>query len=231
MCKSLNKVTTMFIILVAIVLIASSGGAQMSEDSCDANELRLCVDLTPKTPVGLPRTRKELDAHCAAYHTGMACMDVWIKRCLPTDGQKLVQQQIGGARALMRFLCTNDSSLRRDFLKEPTCWSMVSPDWSRCVDELQLAVRDISERAQLINYFNKSYELCCARDAFVSCVSHAGRSCTASAGNLLRRMAWVLAQDVAACSQQPRAHCDAVTLINTPLLTFLSGILLYPPNL
>jgi hypothetical protein len=43
----------------------------------------------------------------------MACMDTWIKRCLPTDGQKLVQQQIGGARALMRFLCTNETALRR----------------------------------------------------------------------------------------------------------------------
>lgn len=48
-----------------------------------------------------------------AYQTGMACMDTWIKRCLPTDGQRHVQQQTGGARALMRFLCTNDTALRR----------------------------------------------------------------------------------------------------------------------
>ncbi|CAK1555106.1 unnamed protein product [Leptosia nina] len=220
----------MFYIFAAVVFIASGGGAQLNEDSCDTKELKICVDMTPKTPVGLPRTRKELDAHCAyGYHTGMSCMDAWIKRCLPTDGQRLVQQQIGGARALMRFLCTNDSALRKDFLKEPTCWALVSPEWSSCVDELQMAVRDITERAQLITYFNKNYELCCARDEFVSCVGHSGRSCSASAGSLLRRMAWVLAQDVAACSQQPRAHCNAPPFLSAPLLTFLSGFLLYPP--
>ncbi|XP_045499070.1 uncharacterized protein LOC123696749 [Colias croceus] len=218
----------MFYVLVTVLFIASGGGAQINEDSCDASEqLKICVETTPKTPVGLPRTRKELDAHCLAYQTGMACMDAWIKRCLPTDGQKLVQQQIGGARALMRFLCTNDSSLRRDFLKELTCWALVSPDWSACVNELQLAVRDISERAHHIAYFNKNSELCCARDDFISCVSHAGRSCSSSAGNLLRRMAWVLAQDVAACSQTPRAYCAAQGLYS-PILTILSSVLIPP---
>ncbi|CAH2241790.1 jg16352 [Pararge aegeria aegeria] len=91
------------------------GGAQVSEDSCDASELKICVESTPRTPVGLPRTKEELDAHCLAYQTGMACMDAWIKRCLPTDGQKLVQQQIGGARVLMKFLCTNDTAFRKDY--------------------------------------------------------------------------------------------------------------------
>ncbi|XP_046978198.1 uncharacterized protein LOC124543917 isoform X1 [Vanessa cardui] len=222
----------MFFFLLTTLLIANDGGAQINEDSCDPSELKTCVDMTPRTPVGLPRTREELDAHCQAYQTGMACMDAWIKRCLPTDGQKLVQQQIGGARALMRFLCTNETALRRDFLKEPTCWALVSPDWSRCVDELQLAVRDISERSHHIVYFNKNTELCCARDAFVACVAMAGRACSAQAGNLLRRMAWVLAQDVAACSAQPRAHCAAsLSHIAAPMLTALSGALLYPPRL
>ncbi|KOB76841.1 putative multidrug efflux membrane permease, partial [Operophtera brumata] len=46
------------------------------------------------------------------------------------------------------------------------------------------------------------------------------------------RMAWVLAQDVAACSQQPRAHCSAsAPPVTTPLLTALCGIIFYPPNL
>ncbi|OWR45008.1 hypothetical protein KGM_214529 [Danaus plexippus plexippus] len=40
------------------------GGAQTSEDSCDPQELKVCVDGTPRTPVGLPRTREELDKHC-----------------------------------------------------------------------------------------------------------------------------------------------------------------------
>lgn len=74
--------------------------------------------------------------------------------------------------------------------------------------------------------------LCCisARDAFLSCVSRAGRACSASAGALLRRMAWVLAQDVAACSQQSRAYCSAPVPLQRclPLLTALTGILLYP---
>lgn len=48
-----------------------------------------------------------------AYHTGMTCMEAWIQRCLPTDGQKILQQQIGGARALMRFLCSNGTTLRK----------------------------------------------------------------------------------------------------------------------
>ncbi|XP_041979816.1 uncharacterized protein LOC121733586 [Aricia agestis] len=218
----------MFLFLITGLLVAT-GRAQLPEEACDAGELKRCVEMTPRTPVGLPRTKDELDARCLAYQTGMACMDAWIKRCLPTDGQKLIQQQIGGARALMRFLCTNETALRRDFLKEPTCWAMVSPDWSRCADELQQAVRDISERSHHITYFNRNAELCCARDAFIMCVAHAGRSCSAGAGNLLRKMAWVLAQDVAACSQQPRAYCSAPhTHIAAPLLTALSGVLLYP---
>ncbi|CAH0720037.1 unnamed protein product, partial [Brenthis ino] len=224
----------MFILLLSAFLVASGGDAQLSEEGCDSSELKICVDMTPRTPVGLPRTREELDAHCLAYQTGMTCMDAWIKRCLPTDGQKLVQQQIGGARALMRFLCTNDTSLRRDFLKEPKCWTLVSPDWSRCVDELQLAVRDISEQSHHIVYFNKNTELCCARDAFVMCVSLAGRACSPSAAHLLRRMAWVLAQDVAACSAQPRAHCGAaLPPLAAPTLAALSSAtaLLYPHRL
>ncbi|XP_034829360.1 uncharacterized protein [Maniola hyperantus] len=224
-----DRTNNMFFLIFAVVFIANGGGAQLSEESCDASELKICVESTPRTPVGLPRTKQELDAHCLAYQTGMACMDAWIRRCLPTDGQKLVQQQIGGARALMRYLCTNNTALRRDFLKEPTCWAVVSPDWSRCVDELQLAVRDISERSHQIVYFNKNTELCCARDEFVSCVALAGRACSKAAGNLLRSMAWVLAQDVAACSAQPRVHCAApVPPFAAPILIMLSGVLPYP---
>nr|XP_032516874.1 uncharacterized protein LOC116769792 [Danaus plexippus plexippus] len=219
----------MFFILLAVLI---TDGAHTSEDSCDLQELKFCVDATPRTQIGLPKNKDELDNHCAlkAYHTGMKCMDTWIKRCLPTDGQKIIQQQIGGARALMRYLCSNDTALRRDFLKEPSCWLLVSTDWSRCVDELQLAAREISERSNHIVYFNKNAELCCARDAFLSCVSRAGRACSASAGALLRRMAWVLAQDVAACSQQSRAYCSAPVPLQRclPLLTALTGILLYP---
>ncbi|CAG9562514.1 unnamed protein product [Danaus chrysippus] len=205
-----------------------SGSALTSEDSCDPKDLKLCVDATPRTQVGLPRNKEELDKHCLAYHTGMSCMDAWIKRCLPTDGQKIVQQQIGGARLLMRYLCTNGTGLRNDFLKEPSCWLLVSSDWSRCVDELQLAAREISERSHHIVFFNKNTELCCARDAFVSCVSRAGRACSASSAALLRRMSWVLAQDIAACNQQPRVVCSAPQQQGLTLLAALSGVLLCP---
>ncbi|XP_045449805.1 uncharacterized protein LOC123658425 [Melitaea cinxia] len=222
----------MLIFLFTTILIAKAGKAQLSEDSCDSSELQICVDMIKqiRTPVGLPRTKEELDAHCQAYQTGMSCMDAWIKRCLPTDGQKLVQQQTGGARALMRFLCTNETALRKDFLKELTCWAIISPVWSHCVDELQIAARDITERSNHMVYFNKNAELCCARDLFMSCVAIAGRACSSSAASLLRRMAWVLAQDVAACSVQPRAHCSATLAQITPILTAMSGVLLYPPR-
>ncbi|XP_049872602.1 uncharacterized protein LOC126371338 [Pectinophora gossypiella] len=223
----------MLVFLLSVMFIASGGGAQLGEaDNCDPSELNICVELIPRKPVGLPKNREELDAHCAAYQTGMACMDLWIKRCLPTDGQKLVQQQIGGARVLMRFLCTNETAMRREFLKEPTCWARVSPDWSSCVNELQAAVHDIAERSQQLAYFNRNAELCCARDEFMSCVVHAGRTCSSAASTLLRRMAWVLAQDVAACTQQPRAFCAASPPpLTAPLLTAISGIILYPPRL
>ncbi|XP_030025515.2 uncharacterized protein LOC115444037 [Manduca sexta] len=222
----------MLLLFLSAVFIANGGGAQLSEiDNCDSAELKICVDLIPRTHVGLPSTKEELDAHCQAYQTGMSCMDAWIKKCLPTDGQKLLQQQIGGARALMRFLCTNDTALRREFLKEIKCWGRVSPQWSLCVNELQEAVREIGDRAQQLTYFNRNAELCCARDAFIMCVATAGRSCSNSAGTLLRRMAWVLAQDVAACSQQPRAYCSAPPPpFAAPLLTTL-GFILYPPRL
>ncbi|XP_022828265.1 uncharacterized protein LOC111357696 [Spodoptera litura] len=223
----------MIVLMLSGLLIAGGGGAQLEEmENCDAADLNVCVELIPRTPVGLPRNKNELDAHCQAYQTGMVCMDAWIKRCLPTDGQKLLQQQIGGARALMRFLCTNDTALRREFLKEPTCWGRVSPDWSRCVDELQIAVRENTERAQQLTYFNRNAELCCSRDDFIQCVTHAGRSCSIQASTLLRRMAWVLAHDIAACNQQPRAYCAAPPLPYTaPILTAIYGLLFYPPRL
>ncbi|CAH0586944.1 unnamed protein product [Chrysodeixis includens] len=223
----------MIVLVLSAIFIAGGGGAQLGEtENCDAADLNMCVGLIPRTPVGLPRNKHELDAHCQAYQTGMVCMDAWIKRCLPTDGQKLLQQQIGGARALMRFLCTNDTALRREFLKEPTCWGRVSPDWTRCVDELQVAVRENTERAQQLTYFNRNAELCCARDDFITCVANAGRSCSITASTLLRRMAWVLAQDIAACNQQPRAYCAAPPPpLTAPLLTAIYGFLFYPPRL
>ncbi|CAK1585431.1 unnamed protein product [Parnassius mnemosyne] len=112
------------------------GGAQLGEDSCDTSELKICVEAIPRTPVGLPRNKAELDAHCSA------------------------------------------------------------------------------------------------RDEFMTCVTYVGRSCSNSGGTLLRRMAWVLAQDVAACSQQPRAYCSAPSLpFTTPLLATITGVILYPARL
>ncbi|XP_061714388.1 uncharacterized protein LOC133522922 [Cydia pomonella] len=223
----------MFLVVIITVFIASGESTTLGEsDNCDPSELNICVEKIPKTPVGLPKTKEELDTHCRVFNMGMSCMDAWIRRCLPTDGQKLVHQQIGGARAIMRFLCANETTaLRREFLKEQSCWARVSPEWSSCVNELQSAVRDISDRAQLFTYFNRNGELCCARDDFMACVTQVGRLCSATAGNLLKRLAWVLAQDVAACSQ-PHAYCTAPpTAVTTPLLTALSTILLYPPRL
>ncbi|CAG5028144.1 unnamed protein product [Parnassius apollo] len=213
-------------------MFISGCGAQLGEDICDPSELKICVESIPRTPVGLPRNKAELDAHCKAYQTGMTCMDAWMKRCLPTDGQKFIQQQIGGARAVMRFLCSNETALRKEFLKESTCWAVVSPDWSRCVDELHVAVRDIAERSQQLAYFSRNSELCCARDEFITCVSYVGRSCSNNGGTLLRRMAWVLSQDVAACSQQPRTYCSAPSpSFATPLLAAITSVILYPAQL
>ncbi|XP_028176209.1 uncharacterized protein LOC114364303 [Ostrinia furnacalis] len=187
----------MFYLVLSTLFIASGGGAQLGEaDNCDPGELKVCVDLIPRTPIGLPKTRDELDLHCS------------------------------NTLHIVPFI------LHAEFLKEPACWARVSPDWSRCVDELQGAVRDITDRAQQLTYFNRNAELCCARDAFIMCVAHAGRSCSASAGTLLRRMAWVLAQDVAACTQQPRATCAASPPpLAAPLLTALYGVVMYPPRL
>lgn len=48
-----------------IFFLGKGGGdAQISEEGCDSSELKTCVDMTPRTQVGLPRTREELDAHC-----------------------------------------------------------------------------------------------------------------------------------------------------------------------
>lgn len=48
------------------IFVTESGRAQLSEDSCDSSELQICVDMIKhtRTPVGLPRTKEELDAHC-----------------------------------------------------------------------------------------------------------------------------------------------------------------------
>ncbi|XP_021207924.1 uncharacterized protein LOC114245633 [Bombyx mandarina] len=219
----------MLFLVLSAIFIASSGGTQLETDSCDSADLNVCIELIPKTPVGLPRNKNELDAHCKAYHIGMRCMDAWIRKCLPTDGQKILQQQIGGARALMRFLCTNETALRRDFLQEHKCWNVVSPNWSRCVNELQEDVREITNRSKQLTYFYSNGELCCARDAFVMCVADAARVCSTGGSTLLRRMAWVLAQDVAACNYQPRARCAAsAPSFSIPLFTALS-YLIYPP--
>lgn len=51
-------------------------------------------------------------------------------------------------------------TLCAEFLKEPSCWARVSPDWTHCVDELQTAVREITDRSQQLAYFNKNSDLC-----------------------------------------------------------------------
>ncbi|KAJ0183304.1 hypothetical protein K1T71_001280 [Dendrolimus kikuchii] len=217
--------------MYTLLLPAICRGSQVAEpETCDTDQLKICVQV-PRTPVGLPRNKEELDAHCRAYHIGMSCMEAWIQRCLPTDGQKILQQQIGGARALMRFLCSNGTSLRKDFLKEQVCWSRVSPEWLQCVKELQEAAREIVDRSQPFTYFKRNSELCCARDDFLRCVAYAGRLCSSSASNLLKRMAWVLAQDVASCSQQQNVYCSAPSPhIAAPFLTTI-GVMLYPLRL
>ncbi|XP_045535991.1 uncharacterized protein LOC106714004 [Papilio machaon] len=226
-------IVNMSTLLFVLLLIASGFGADFpEEESCDSSQLKVCVDSIPRTRVGLPRNKEELDAHCLAYNIGMSCMDEWMKRCLPTDGQKIIQRQIAGAQILMRYLCSNGTAVRKEYLREPACLAMVSADWSACVDDLQMAVRDIAERSQQIVYFNRNSEFCCARDEFLACVSHAARACSARAGTVLRRIAWVLAQDVAACSNEPRAHCTAPppppARLTAPLLTALYA-LLFPP--
>ncbi|CAG9562699.1 unnamed protein product [Danaus chrysippus] len=71
---------------------------------------------------------------------------------------------------------------------------------------------------------NTSY-CSCARDSFMFV-------CSPSASDLLRRMSWVLAQDVAACSQHPRAHCSAppphTQRRQLSVISVLSGLVLFP---
>lgn len=48
-----------------LCFVKGGGGAQLGEvENCDEGQLNLCVELIPRTPVGLPRTKEELDAHC-----------------------------------------------------------------------------------------------------------------------------------------------------------------------
>ncbi|XP_013138091.1 PREDICTED: uncharacterized protein LOC106103008 [Papilio polytes] len=223
--KSSMTIVNMATLFVVLLLLTSSAGSDLpEEETCVSSQLQVCIDRVPRTRIGLPRNKEELDAHCSAYNIGMSCMNEWMKRCLPTDGQKIIQRQIAGAQILMRYLCSNGTAVRKEYLKEPACLAMVSAEWSACVDRLQITVRDIAERSPQIVYFNRNSEFCCARDEFLSCVSHAARACSARAGTVLRRIAWVLAQDVAACSNEPGTHCAASpppVALTAPLLTVL----------
>ncbi|KAI8421775.1 hypothetical protein MSG28_009738 [Choristoneura fumiferana] len=51
--------------LIQYSFCTGSKGATLGEtDSCDPKELGICVEKIPKTPVGLPKTKEELDTHC-----------------------------------------------------------------------------------------------------------------------------------------------------------------------
>lgn len=96
-----------------------------------------------------------------------------------------------------------------------------------------------ARRREVIEYINVFISnlitklfTCSAREDFITCVTNAGRSCSTAAGTLLRRMAWVLAQDVAACNQQLRAYCSAPPPpLTAPLLTAIYGVIFYPLRL
>lgn len=46
-------------------MFPDGGEAQFSEgEHCDYSDLTVCVGLIPRTKVGLPKTKEELDAHC-----------------------------------------------------------------------------------------------------------------------------------------------------------------------
>ncbi|XP_039275504.1 uncharacterized protein LOC111044446 [Nilaparvata lugens] len=168
-CKS-----GMEIFLLLACLFVGTGGHNETAVKCQGREsldecLKQLPDILEKKELkGIPSSKKDVDAMCSAFKTGMNCMNSYARECLNPDSRRIMEDHVAGAKHTFSFLC-DDPSFQSEYLTYTTCYRGITKDWDSCADRFlalvgeELARKNASRQSRLI-------ELCCAKHGFLKCV-------------------------------------------------------------
>ncbi|XP_069688946.1 uncharacterized protein [Periplaneta americana] len=168
-----------------------------SKPNCEASKtLRACLEQLPPIldqaeMTGIPSSKKDVEASCSAFKTGMGCIDEYSKNCLKPNDKKILEDHVAGARYTFRFLC-DDAGFQSEYLMYKTCYRGVSKDWDACASRFVQLVREEMSRKN-VSETSRLMELCCAKHGFLRCVYAASRyKCRKEEALFLKKIAETL---------------------------------------
>ncbi|XP_068083748.1 uncharacterized protein [Anabrus simplex] len=141
--------------------------------------------------MGIPSSKKDLDAACSAFKLGMGCMDDFSQTCLSVRDRRLLDDQVAGARHTFKFLC-DDPDFQTEYLKYTTCYRGISRDWESCTNRFTQLVQEEMSRKNVTEQ-SRLFQVCCAKHGFVRCIYVASRlKCRKEEALFLNRIAETL---------------------------------------
>lgn len=153
---------------------------------------------------GIPSSKKDVEASCSAFKTGMRCIDTYSKTCLKPHERKELEDHVAGARYTFRFLC-DDAGFQSEYLKYKTCYRGVSKEWDSCASRFVQLVKEEMNRKNATEA-SRLMELCCAKHGFLRCVYAVSRyKCRKEEALFLKKIAETLSD-----SRVYAPHCKNV---------------------
>uniref|UniRef100_A0A1B6DVX2 DUF19 domain-containing protein n=1 Tax=Clastoptera arizonana TaxID=38151 RepID=A0A1B6DVX2_9HEMI len=181
--------------------------AEDPANKCNRSYLDDCLGKLP--PIlkeselkGIPSSKKDVDASCSAFKTGMGCIDQYAKECLTEIGRKVLEDHTAGARHTFKFLC-DDPVFQKEYLQYTTCYRGISKDWDSCASKFVGLVKEEMSRK---NASHRLLELCCAKHGFLKCVYVASRlKCRKEEALFINKIA-----DTLSNMRVYSLHCDSI---------------------
>lgn len=194
-------------------------------DSC----LRKLPPILEQTELkGIPSSKKDVDASCNAFKTGMGCMDEYSKECLTERDRKILEDHVAGARHTFRFLC-DDPGFQSEYLQYTACYRGISKDWDACANKFVLLVKEEMARKNVTSQ-SRLLELCCAKHGFLRCVYVASRlKCRKEEALFIKKIADTLSNMRVYsphCRNVDVKFCSSSTGMSNSLVSLMPSVLL-----
>ncbi|XP_025204098.1 uncharacterized protein LOC112600954 [Melanaphis sacchari] len=200
-------------IFICTLIAYSCGDINNTQTLCK-NSLDFCMQnvsvfLERNNPVGIPKSKADVDIVCKGFKMGMKCFDDFSNLCLTLDEKNMVNDNVIGAKYTFKFLC-DDETFQKDFLKYTDCYRVINSDWDLCTEKFMSLVREEmkgnqSEDAKVLN-------MCCAKHGFLNCVYTTSKmKCGMEEANFLRKIADTLSENKfvsSACQHIKLGHCN-----------------------